>query len=105
MGRLYLLLALAAISFPVSAQPDTRQALFEDHCALCHRENGPGTFMLARRGDGRAAILEERQALTPEYIVAVVRNGIGSMPRFSRGEITDLELEGISSWLVDADNQ
>ncbi|MGA0804899.1 MAG: c-type cytochrome [Pseudohongiellaceae bacterium] len=55
-------------------------------------------------GTGRSrheqSILEERSNLTPEYLKAVVHNGIGSMPRFSRGELTDAELQQLISYLV-----
>ncbi len=80
---------------------DSGQALFESRCALCHRGSGPGVFMLERRVGKEQAILEERSNLTAEYLRAVVRNGIGSMPRFSRGELTDAELEQLSRYLVE----
>lgn len=80
---------------------DSGRALFESRCALCHRGSGPGVFMLERRVGKEQAILEERSNLTAEYLRAVVRNGIGSMPRFSRGELTDAELEQLSRYLVE----
>ena len=76
------------------------QALFESRCALCHRGSGPGVFMLERRLGKEQSILEERDNLSPEYLQAVVRNGIGSMPRFSRGELTDAELQQLIGWLA-----
>ena len=74
--------------------------LYERRCAACHRGNGPGVFMLERRVGLEQAILEDRDNLTVAYLAAVVRNGIGSMPRFSRGELTDDELQTLSAYLV-----
>lgn len=85
----------------LTATADSGRALFESRCALCHRGSGPGVFMLERRVGKEQAILEERSNLTAEYLRAVVRNGIGSMPRFSRGELTDAELEQLSRYLVE----
>ena len=75
-------------------------ALYESRCAACHRGTGPGVFMLERRVGEQQAILEDRDNLTAAYLAAVVRNGIGSMPRFSRGELTDAELQTLSAYLV-----
>lgn len=83
-----------------STAPVTGQALFESRCALCHRGSGPGVFMLERRVGKEQAILEQRDNLTAAYLQAVVRNGIGSMPRFSRGELTDAELQALSTYLA-----
>ena len=74
--------------------------LYESRCAACHRGNGPGVFMLERRVGQEQAILEERDNLTAAYLSAVVRNGIGSMPRFSRGELTDDELQTLNAYLI-----
>jgi mono/diheme cytochrome c family protein len=74
-------------------------ALFESRCALCHRGSGPGVFMLERRVGKELAILEERDNLTRPFLQAVVRNGIGSMPRFTRAEVTDAELAALADYL------
>lgn len=76
--------------------------LFENRCGLCHRGSGPGVFMLERRLGAEQSILEQRTNLAPAYIRTVVRWGVGSMPRFSRGEITDAELEAIAAYLGSA---
>jgi mono/diheme cytochrome c family protein len=80
-------------------QTGSGQALFESRCALCHRGSGPGVFMLERRLGQQQSVLEERSGLAADYVRAVVRNGIGSMPRFSRGELTDDELQQVIGYL------
>lgn len=77
---------------------------FEQHCALCHRGVGPGVFMLQRRLGERGAILENRDQISADYLQQVVRLGIGSMPRFSRGELTDYELVEIVEYLTKKTN-
>jgi len=98
----WMLAALA--SAPVTllaAEPEQNgRALFEDRCALCHRGSGPGVFMLERRLGKDQSILEERNNLAPDYIRTVARWGVGSMPRFTRGEINDTELNAIAGYLV-----
>ncbi len=102
MKNLVILVALF-VTFPVMAQERSGQALFDHRCGLCHRGSGPGVFMLERRLGEAQSIIEERDNLTEAYINLVARNGIGSMPRFSRGEITDAELKRITAYLLEKD--
>jgi mono/diheme cytochrome c family protein len=87
-------------------------AAFEQHCAACHGKGPsegrvpllPGTFALSlkyRNGELPAA-LEERSDLTPEFIVAIVRNGIFSMPPLRKTEVSDQELRAIAAYLREA---
>lgn len=76
--------------------------LFASRCGICHREGGTGTFMLARRLGAEKALLESRQDLNGDLIRHVVRHGIVSMPRFSKVELTDGELEAIVAYLTAA---
>ena len=86
---------------PASAQIASSDGqLYSKYCALCHIEGGTGTFMLERRLGEDPAILEQRDNLSKEYIETVVRWGVGSMPRFSRAEITDEELADIIQHLL-----
>ena len=76
------------------------EALFVEKCGMCHRQMGMGTVILARRMDPAKAMLEKRDNLTKAYVVAAVRNGIGNMPRISRGEVSDPQLEVIAQYLT-----
>jgi mono/diheme cytochrome c family protein len=76
------------------------EALFVEKCGMCHRQMGMGTVILARRMDPTKAMLEKRDNLTKAYVVAAVRNGIGNMPRISRGEVSDPQLEVIAQYLT-----
>ena len=76
------------------------EALFVEKCGMCHRQMGMGTVILARRMDPAKAMLEKRDNLTQAYVVAAVRNGIGNMPRISRGEVSDPQLEVIAQYLT-----
>lgn len=76
------------------------EALFVEKCGMCHRQMGMGTVLLARRMDPKKAMLEQRSDLTPALIRAVVRSGMGNMPRITRGEVSDKQLETITSYLV-----
>ena len=94
---------LGSITFSETAFAENEEgmALFEHRCSLCHRQGGTGTFMLDRRLGAAESLLEQRNNLTEAYVNTVVRWGVGSMPRFSRGEITDQELEKIVAYLTD----
>ena len=76
------------------------QALFRRHCGICHLQGGTGTFMLGRRLGEQHALLETRTDLAGEYVRTAVRNGIQSMPRFSRVELPDADLELIVQYLA-----
>jgi mono/diheme cytochrome c family protein len=118
MKRLIFLGALIAI--PATAQQDTKienpfrgvmqdrtsrsadERLYVEKCSMCHRQMGMGTVILARRMDPKIARLEARDDLTTEYVTAAARQGIGNMPRISRGEVNDAQLARIAAYLTRA---
>jgi cytochrome c553 len=81
-----------------SRSPEER--MFVEKCGMCHRQMGMGTVLLARRMDPKQAMLERRTDLTADYVRSAVRHGLGNMPKISRGEVNDAELELISRYLV-----
>jgi len=83
-----------------ASAPAGGEALFVEKCGMCHRRMGMGTVLLARRGTPDTAELEKRKDLTADYIVQAARSGIGNMPRISRGEVNDVQLGAIASYLV-----
>nr|PZN69484.1 MAG: hypothetical protein DIU62_02335 [Pseudomonadota bacterium] len=96
----WLLLLLAApLARAADAPAPGARGLWLRHCGPCHLQGGTGTFMLGRRLGQERALLEERTDLTAEYVRTVVRHGIQSMPRFSRAELPDAELEQIARFL------
>lgn len=112
--RLTLMLVAAAVSAPPALAQDLQgapveaggEALFTEKCGMCHREadrvGGMGTFLIARRDPEGEAMLERRATLTPDYISAAIRTGIGNMPRISRAEVSDAQLAAISAYLVES---
>ena len=76
------------------------EALFVEKCGMCHRQVGMGTVILAGGMDPRLAMLEARTDLTADLITAAARQGIGNMPRISRGEVSDAQLAEITSYLT-----
>lgn len=84
------------------------EALFSNRCGSCHLAGGMGTnlltkqMMMAKRPpeDG---MLSNRKDLTADYVKTVVRQGKMAMPRLSRVEVTDSELEAIADYLGKAD--
>ena len=66
-------------------------------CAFCHIGPSTGKFMLARRMPKDQAELPSRTDLQPDYVKAVVRNGLVNMPTFTRVELTDAELNQIAA--------
>ena len=57
--------------------------------------------MLAKRlPKGVSPLLAERRDLQPAYVQVVARNGIGTMPRFTRIELSDTELARLAGWLA-----
>lgn len=75
------------------------EALYVEKCAMCHRQMGMGTVILARRIEPTEAMLETRKDLSADYVMAAVRQGIGNMPRIGRGEVSDAQLARIAQYL------
>jgi len=76
------------------------EALFVEKCGMCHRQMGMGTIILARRVDPAVAMLEARTDLPTDFVVQAARSGIGNMPRISRGEVSDAQLQTIARYLA-----
>lgn len=103
-----LLAAGAAIAqAPPAPRPETRssrpnatggEALYVQHCAMCHGANGMGTGLLARRI--QPALLEARDNLPAQYVIVAARQGIGNMPAIPRGEVSDDDLRAIADYLA-----
>jgi mono/diheme cytochrome c family protein len=80
------------------------EALFSNRCGACHLAGGMGTnlltkqMMMAKRppSDG---MLANRTDLTADYVKSVVRMGKNAMPRQTRVDITDAELDSVASYL------
>lgn len=70
--------------------------LFRTRCGMCHQGAGMGVGLLSRRGDASKGLLEAREDISAAVVKVVTRHGIGNMPRISRGEVADAELEAIA---------
>jgi len=100
MRRLALLTLLLAPVFGAAAETPDGKDLFTHRCGMCHQTNGMGVGILARRpGDTSKGLLESRADLSAAVVKAVVRAGIGNMPRIARGEVSDPELDVIAAYL------
>lgn len=81
------------------------EALYVEKCAMCHREMGMGTMVLARRVETGKEMLERREDLTLDYVKLAARNGIGNMPRIQRGDVSDAQLDIIARYLAKGKTQ
>jgi mono/diheme cytochrome c family protein len=82
------------------AQAARGQQVFTHRCSMCHREGGTGTFILARRLGADKSLLEKRSDLLPDYVRTVVRWGLVNMPRLSRVEVPDPDLDAVIAYLT-----
>jgi mono/diheme cytochrome c family protein len=105
-GLLVLAAALLAPTLDaVAAAPDATQlargkAVFTHRCSMCHREGGTGTFILARRLGAAKSLLEQRTDLEPTYVKTVVRWGLVNMPRISRVELPEPDMDALVAYLT-----
>jgi mono/diheme cytochrome c family protein len=100
-----------------SALKDAREQrgreVFQQRCAACHGAIpkdtiGPpylphmaGTQALqARYKDAKPAELEQRTDLTAEFVAAIVRNGLNSMPFFRPTELSRDDLAALGAYLT-----
>jgi mono/diheme cytochrome c family protein len=84
------------------------EALFSNRCGVCHLAGGMGTNLLTKQrmmaGEPpENGMLANRTDLTADYVKSVVRMGKVAMPRLSRTEVTDSELDAIAAYLGKAD--
>jgi mono/diheme cytochrome c family protein len=91
------------------AQLERGKAAFTYWCATCH---GPGTFENGRTLPGTTSLgvkykgtnippaLEERTDLLPDYVKAVIRNGIKGMPTFRKTEISAADADAIGAYIA-----
>jgi mono/diheme cytochrome c family protein len=80
-------------------------ALFSNRCGACHLAGGMGTNLLTKErvaaGEPpQSGLLANRQDLAPAYIRVVVRRGKLAMPRLTRVDVTDAELDAIARYLA-----
>ena len=95
--------AYAGPDNPTSARPldpPGGERLFYGRCGYCHVEGGTGTLMLARRLGADRSLLARRTDLQAAYVKGVVRGGLNSMPKLTRVEVTDGELDQIAAYLT-----
>jgi len=83
-----------------ASQLEQGNKLFHAKCGYCHLQGGTGTIMLGFRLGKDKALLEDRTDLSADYIRHVARAGIGSMPRLTRIEVPDSELNSIAAYLT-----
>jgi mono/diheme cytochrome c family protein len=93
------------VAFALVSSAHADQALFRQKCGMCHLAGGTGTFMLERRLGADKALLEKRRDLDARLAMQAVRSGIVSMPRFTRAELTDDQLESIAAYLSKGDTR
>ena len=79
-------------------------AVFSNRCGACHLAGGMGTNMLIKMRmqagqPPQSALLANRKDLTRTYVKTVVRHGYLAMPRLTRVEVTDAELDAIAAYL------
>lgn len=80
------------------------ETLFSNRCGACHLVGGMGTNLLTkervRAGQPpEQGLLVNRRDLTQTMVRWVVRNGKLAMPRLSRVDVTDAELDAIAAFL------
>jgi mono/diheme cytochrome c family protein len=100
LALLWLALSPVQAGAAAASAATEGQALFREKCGVCHLAGGGGTWMLGRRHGPEKALLEQRSDLLPLYVRYVARHGINSMPRFTRVELSDAQLEAIATYLT-----
>jgi mono/diheme cytochrome c family protein len=79
-------------------------ALFSNKCGYCHLTGGMGTNLITKqriafKEKPEMGLLTNRKDLTADYVKSIVRIGKGAMPRQTKVDITDAELESVAGYL------
>jgi mono/diheme cytochrome c family protein len=106
-------LAMPAAPALKNAREQRGREVFHERCAACHAPIPkdmigppylppmPGTMALQARYKGaKPAELEQRTDLTREFIAAIVRGGLNSMPFFRPTELGDDDLAALGAYLT-----
>jgi (+)-pinoresinol hydroxylase len=117
-GRAAAVLATLALGpLGLAQPPDSRAArlergkqVYDEWCLPCHGpglglpgfDGLPGTQQLKikYRDTNISPLLEERTDLVPEFVNAMVRQGVSFMPQFRKTEINDADLEALAAYLA-----
>ncbi len=78
--------------------------LFSNRCGTCHLTGGMGTNLITKQQMAAGqppekGLLANRDDLTADYVKAIARAGKNAMPRQTRVDVTDAELEKIAVYL------
>jgi (+)-pinoresinol hydroxylase len=79
------------------------ERVFNSWCATCHSSGAgmPGTQALQAKYNGSPpALLLERTDLTAQQIAFFVRNGVSVMAQFRKTEVSDADLEALTTYIV-----
>lgn len=101
-GLLVFAVPIAARTGPANSLASGRQ-VFDKWCAACHGRTGrmAGTIALEAKYEGKVpAALEDRSDLDPEIVRYFVRNGVSLMAPFRKTEISDTQLEALTTYLA-----
>jgi mono/diheme cytochrome c family protein len=84
------------------------EALFSNKCGYCHLTGGMGTNLLTKQrvalGEApELGLLANRKDLSADYVKTVVRLGKGAMPRQTKVDITDAELDSVARYIGKAE--
>src|SRR4029077_14296975 len=79
-------------------------ALFSNRCGACHLAGGMGTNLLTKQRVAagqppESGLLAHRKDLNRVSVETVVRRGKLAMPRLTRVDVTDAELDAIAHYL------
>ena len=89
-----------------SANLQKGKQVYDYWCATCHAPSTvnskyPGTEALTTKYEGKLpGPLAERTDLSPEIVSYFVRNGVSVMPQFRKVEVSDEDLDAISTYLT-----
>lgn len=99
--RAIALLLIGAVPAAAAAEP-TGKHVFDRNCVHCHAPGmeHPGTHQLTVTRGQDKGVLAERNDLVAEYVRYVVRHGLRSMPGFYPSDLTEVQLEALTAYLV-----
>ncbi len=96
--RILSVIAIAALSMPLTAFAGDAAALYTAKCAMCHGADGSGATPMGKTMKLRDLRSPEVQKQTDKELFALTADGKGKMPAY-KAKLSEAEINGLVAYM------